>query len=186
MGALLTANRNEPLRLGGCHIRTPGSERSGRAAPASYQSSMRRKEIECVVGSATSPSAICSRVSQRASSSSSSSKRIVCARRVGREAQHQRGGERPGLRGVVVDAIHRNARLFPYLAHDCILQAFARLDEACDRGVAARRAMHPDGPAARARHPSRARSPPDRCAETVARRRRRHCMPSHVRPVSAS
>src|ERR1700754_2471427 len=61
-----------PHLLGACHIRTPGSDRSGVVVPLSYQSSIRRKEIECVVGSAISPAASCARVNQRASSSSSS------------------------------------------------------------------------------------------------------------------
>src|SRR5512138_1909652 len=58
--------------LGDCHILTPGSARSGVVAPLSYQSSISRNEIECVVGSAISPAASCARVNQRASSSSSS------------------------------------------------------------------------------------------------------------------
>src|SRR5690606_11075417 len=49
-------------RRGGCHIRTPGSARSGRSAPESYQSSINRNEIEWVKGRPTAPPAISSRV----------------------------------------------------------------------------------------------------------------------------
>src|SRR5882724_1867304 len=56
------------------------------------------------------------------------------------EAQHDRGGEGPGLRGVVAYLVDRDADLLADLAAHRILQAFARLDEA------GQHRMHPGWP----------------------------------------
>src|SRR5207302_8126193 len=47
-----------------------------------------------------------------------------------REAEHDRGGEGPGLRGVVANLADADAGLLTYLARHRILETLARLDEA--------------------------------------------------------
>jgi len=61
---------------------------------------------------------------------------VECARGA---SDHQRRRERPGLRRVVLGLDHGHAGLLEHLAHDRVLEALARLDEPCDRGVTARR-----------------------------------------------
>jgi hypothetical protein len=41
----------------------------------------------------------------------------------------------PGLRRVVCDVPRFDTSLFPHLAHDCVLERLAGLDEACKGGV---------------------------------------------------
>src|ERR1700733_156131 len=55
------------------------------------------------------------------------------------KAEHHRGRERPGLRGVVAHRAHADAGLLRDLAHHGILEALARFDEAGDGGVPPRR-----------------------------------------------
>src|SRR6185437_2419541 len=52
------------------------------------------------------------------------------AARLGGEAQHDRGGERPGLRGMIAHLADNDAGLLVNLARHRILEAFAGLDEA--------------------------------------------------------
>src|ERR1700733_3463064 len=54
------------------------------------------------------------------------------------EAEHQGGGKRPGLRGVIVDTLHTHTRLLANLAHDRVLEALTRFDKTGDRRVATR------------------------------------------------
>src|SRR5690348_4202903 len=51
----------------------------------------------------------------------------VAAPRAGVEAQHDRGGKRPGLRGMVGDLIDDDAGLLRDLARDRLFEALARL-----------------------------------------------------------
>ena len=107
-------------------------------APLS-QVSMRRHEIDCVGGASASPEVTCSRVNQRASSSSPLTVHGAAGGRAGEEAEHERGRERPRLRGVVAHVADRDAGFLEHFAHHGILEALARLDEAGDGRVAARR-----------------------------------------------
>lgn len=59
-------------RAGDVHSLACGWARNGIALAESNQSSISRKDMECVVGNATSPAAICSCVNHWASSSSAS------------------------------------------------------------------------------------------------------------------
>ena len=59
----------------------------------------------------------------------------VVGGRIGMEAEHQRGRERPRLRRVVAHVGDLDADLLPDLAGDGVLQALARLDEAGQRRV---------------------------------------------------
>src|SRR5687767_3639286 len=52
------------------------------------------------------------------------------------EAEHQRGGERPGLRRDVARARDRDAGFLAHFAHDRLLERLPRLDEARERRVA--------------------------------------------------
>src|SRR4051812_36232038 len=53
--------------------------------------------------------------------------------RLGREADHQRSRERPGLRGVVRALADANAGFLEYFAPHGVLERFAGLDEAGER-----------------------------------------------------
>src|SRR5512137_2925399 len=55
----------------------------------------------------------------------------------GREADHQRGRKRPGLRRVVPGIDDGDAGFLEHLSQDGILEALARLDESRDRRVTA-------------------------------------------------
>src|SRR3954469_16986889 len=63
----------------------------------------------------------------------------LAARVVGEEAEHERARERPRLRARVAHAAHRDAGLLEHLARHGLLERLARLDEASERRVAARR-----------------------------------------------
>ena len=60
---------------------------------------------------------------------------------LGMEADHHRGGKRPGLRGTVDDVLHPHLDLLVDLARHGILEALARLDEARQRRMHAARKM---------------------------------------------
>ena len=82
-----------------------------------------------------------SRLSQRAASSSDLFTSIVERFGLGVEADHHRGGERPGLRGAVGDVLHAHPHLLVDLARDGVLEALARLDEARQGRMHAAREM---------------------------------------------
>ena len=131
--------------------------------------------MEWVVGSATSPAAICARVSQRTSSSSSSMRRISVLAGVRGEAEHERGRERPGLRGVIVDGVDPTPVSSRTSRSDRVLQALARLDEPGDRRITA------GGQAAW--RPSNARSPSVTSTMTAGSMRGNCCSRSRVAAV---
>ncbi len=54
-------------------------------------------------------------------------------------ADHQLAGERPWLAGDDSHIAHRHPRLLVHFARDRFLDGFARFDEACQRGIHARR-----------------------------------------------
>ena len=90
-------------------------------------------------GASASPERSCSRVNQRASSSSPPTRTAAAGGGACAKAEHHRGGERPGLRGVVAHRAHGDAGLLRDLAHHRVLEALARFDEAGDGRVAPRR-----------------------------------------------
>src|SRR5262249_19669130 len=64
---------------------------------------------------------------------------LAAARRARLEPDHDGGWEWPGLRGVIVQLGHGDARLFGHLAQHCIFQTLTRLDESRDGRVTPRR-----------------------------------------------
>ena len=95
--------------------------------------------MDCEGGSSGGPSSNSSRVNQRASSSSPLDAHGDPGSARGVKAEHQRGGERPGLRGVVVARRDAHARFLEHFARHRVFEALARLDESRDGGIAARR-----------------------------------------------
>jgi|SRR5512138_1244541 len=55
------------------------------------------------------------------------------------ESDHQRGGKRPRLRGVITHRVDFDAGFFPHLTGYCVLEAFAGLYEPGNRRITARR-----------------------------------------------
>ena len=92
-----------------------------------------------------------SRENQRQSSSSVVVAVDVGGERLGVAADHQRGGERPRLAGVIGDAADADAGFLVRLAPDRVLDRLAGLDEAGEAGVHARREMRLAAEQARAR-----------------------------------
>ena len=107
-------------------------------AAESYQSSIRRNDTDCGGGRPTAPEATSARENQRTSSSSSSAFATAPGAARRREADHQRRRKRPGLRRVVPGIDGGDAGLLEHLAQDCVLEAFAWLDESRDGRIAAR------------------------------------------------
>src|SRR3954452_7219807 len=68
-------------------------------------------------------------------------RRRLAARVLGEEAKHQRARARPRLRRDVAGRAALDAGLLPHLAGDGLLEALARLDEAGEGAVAARRPL---------------------------------------------
>ena len=68
-------------------------------------------------------------------------KSFVIAVKLGKEADHLRVGEAPGLVLEIADILYLDAYLFEGLALDRLFKGFADLAEACDQTIAAGRAV---------------------------------------------